>query len=172
MVTYCNGSIKLRKYFQPRGFLGKKNESKTADSIGRQPLFQLIHLSRLTASAATMEAPAHRCAGVAAITNSAAVIVPVGTGPVVAAAVIAVPSSSVVAIPSPITPARPVVAVIPRPCANEDAAHEPSRPIVAIRRARVRIIGVIAVGACRCRTHVARAHANAHCDLGLRVCYW
>jgi len=39
MVTYCNGSIKLRKYFQARGFPGKKNESKTADSIGRQPLF-------------------------------------------------------------------------------------------------------------------------------------
>src|SRR5580692_1690454 len=120
-----------------------------------------------------MKAAAHRGARVTpAITKPTASVVSVGTGPVVAASVIAVPSASVVAIASPVTPAWPVVAVIPRPCANEDTAREPSRPIVSIRRTRVRIISIVAVRAYWRRTYVARTHADANCHLGLRKCYW
>ena len=56
-----------------------------------------------------------------------------------------------------------IIAVIPRPGADEDTARKPLRPIVTIRRARIGIISIVAVGACRC-VAVTRADADANTD--------
>lgn len=62
---------------------------------------------------------------------------------------------------------RPVKPVKPRSRSNKHAAHEPFRPVIAIRRARVRRIGIVSVGAYRCRPnirrpHVPRSHSNPY----------
>jgi hypothetical protein len=48
-----------------------------------------------------------------------------------------IPAATIVAAATP-------VAVIPRACADKEATHEPARSVVAIRRACVRIVVVIA----------------------------
>jgi hypothetical protein len=55
----------------------------------------------------------------------------------------AVSTPAIVSTATPISAATPV-AVIPRAGADKDATHEPARSIVAIRRASVGIIGIIA----------------------------
>lgn len=77
-----------------------------------------------------------------------------------------------------------VEAVEPRSGADEDAADKPLRPVVAIRCACIRRVGIVAVGAHRRRadrTNVSRAnsdghrphsHANAHANLRLRGRRW
>jgi len=50
----------------------------------------------------------------------------------------------------------------PRACADEKAAREPARAVVAIRRAGVRVIPVVAVGANGSRTDIPRPDAHAH----------
>ena len=84
---------------------------------------------------------------------------------------------------TPITGMTPV-AVIPRTGADEDAADKPFRPVVAIRCACIRRVGIVAVGAHRRRanrTNVSRAnsdghrphsHANANANLRLRGRCW
>jgi len=49
-----------------------------------------------------------------------------------------------------------IEAVEPRARADEDAARKPLRPVVTIRRARVRVVGVVAVGAHRGCANVSR----------------
>jgi hypothetical protein len=56
-----------------------------------------------------------------------------------------------------------VEAVEPRAGSNEDAAREPARAVVAIRRARIRVIWVVAVSADRSGT-VSRANSNSDSD--------
>jgi hypothetical protein len=111
------------------------------------------------ATTATMEATttmksAATCI-TAAITKSAAPVVRIGT---VAVAVIAVST------PSVITVATSVVAVIPRPGADKETACKPLRPIVSIRRARIWVVSIIAIGACWGCADVAVTRANADAD--------
>lgn len=54
------------------------------------------------------------------------------------------------------------ISVVPRAGADEDSTDEPIRTVVAVWRARVRRIRVIAVGANRSWTDVRRANANSH----------
>jgi hypothetical protein len=70
----------------------------------------------------------------------------------------AVPS---VAGTSPVTRASPA-AVEPRTSADEDAAGEVARAVVTVRRARVWIISIVAVGANRSRSDIPRSYADAH----------
>ena len=53
-------------------------------------------------------------------------------------------------------------AVEPRSGANEDPANKPIRSVVAVGRARVRIIVVISVRANRRSTDYHRAHTDSH----------
>ncbi len=55
---------------------------------------------------------------------------------------------------------RPVEPVEPRTRANEHSAHKPFGPVVAIRRASVRRIGIVAIGANRRCSHIRRRNAN------------
>jgi hypothetical protein len=72
-----------------------------------------------------------------------------------------VPRLTIVAVAPTITPpvesaiiiAMTVVPVIPRPCADKYAAHEPIRAVVSVRRTRVRIIRIVSVSADRWAIH-------------------
>jgi hypothetical protein len=77
------------------------------------------------------------------------------TMPAVPAAVPAVPGTSPVAWASP-------AAVEPRTCADEDTAGEVARAVVSVRRALVRVIPIVAVGANGSWTNVPRSYAYAH----------
>jgi hypothetical protein len=62
----------------------------------------------------------------------------------------------------------PIAAVIPRAGTDEDSAGEPARTVVAIGRACVRIIGIVAVRADRSRSHRSKVggpwNANPYAD--------
>lgn len=66
------------------------------------------------------------------------------------------------------------VAVEPRARADEDSTGEPLRAVVAVRRARIRVIRVVTVGArrswavSRTDSHCDRANSDAYCD-SLRI---
>ena len=75
------------------------------------------------------------------------------------------------------TPAAAPTPTVPRTCADEDAAREPAGSIVAIRRASVRVIRVVAPIACRgaviaviTRGNNGRTHSDANCNLGMSCC--
>src|ERR1700691_2513506 len=53
-------------------------------------------------------------------------------------------------------------AVEPGASTYEEAAREPARPVVTVRRAVIRVISIVAVGARGGRTDVSRADAHAH----------
>jgi hypothetical protein len=55
----------------------------------------------------------------------------------------------------------PVIAVIPRAGANENSTHKIVWPVVAVRRASIRVVSIVAVGAYRSGTVVGRADSNA-----------
>ncbi len=55
----------------------------------------------------------------------------------------------------------PVIAVIPRAGANENSTHKIVWPVVSVRRASIRVISIVAVGAYRSGTVVGRADSNA-----------
>jgi hypothetical protein len=63
--------------------------------------------------------------------------------------------------------------VIPRPCADKHAAYEPVRPIVAVRRARIRVIPIVSIRAngrsANPGIHRADSDPNSHPNLRLRV---
>jgi hypothetical protein len=63
----------------------------------------------------------------------------------------------------------PIRAVIPGAGADEPAAYEPARPIVAVRRASVRIIAVVSIRANRRWAYGCsnRTNSNAHGNLGV-----
>lgn len=66
---------------------------------------------------------------------------------------------------------RAPIAVIPGTSADEDAAHEVVRAIVAVGSAGVRIITVVAIGTDRCWSNgdADGTYSNANSDLGLRA---
>jgi len=89
---------------------------------------------------------------------------------------IAVTPASVTVSTTTVGPSRPAIvaaapAVIPRACADKHAAYEVIRPIVAVRRASVGVIPVVAIIANgrSANPGVHRANSNAHPDLRLRV---
>lgn len=59
----------------------------------------------------------------------------------------------------------------PRACANENAAHEPVRAVVAIRRACIWSVSVIAIRAIRSSTdgNAYRPYADSNSNLRLRI---
>ena len=77
---------------------------------------------------------------------------------------------SSISIPRPAIPATSVVTAIPGSGAYERAAYKPVRTVVAIGRASVRIIPVIAIRADWSGAHarVNRSNANTHGNLGMR----
>jgi hypothetical protein len=74
---------------------------------------------------------------------------------------------------SPVSRASIEAAMEPRACADEDAAREPARPVIAVGSACVRVIRVVAVGAGGSWSDVTWADSHAHDDpLGMSVrCY-
>ena len=58
----------------------------------------------------------------------------------------------------------------PRAGANEDATVEPIWTVVAVRRARVRVISIVAVGAHWSWAIVARTVSKSEADPNLRMC--
>jgi hypothetical protein len=120
-------------------------------------------------AATTMKAAANWAVGVAAPGKFTAPVEGIRTVPVIAIPTAPVVSTmTIVAIPASVVTA-PVVAVIPRAGADKDSAYEPLRTIVAIGRAGVWIIGVIAIGACWAYVAVPGADADANSDRGLGV---
>ena len=107
----------------------------------------------VTAAVAT----ADEAAGIAASVAVTAVAV-VAAGPVVATAVITAPTI--------------VAAVEPRAGTDEDAAGEVVRAVVAVRRASVRIVAVVTVGAGGRWPDraVHRTYSNAHGKLRVGAC--
>jgi hypothetical protein len=60
--------------------------------------------------------------------------------------------------------------VEPRASSDEDATGEVARTVVAVRRAGIRVIPIVSVGADRSRADIARTDAHADCDaLGISV---
>jgi hypothetical protein len=89
------------------------------------------------------------------LTTAPAIMIPVAAEPA------PVPASPIVT--------APVVAVIPRAGADKDSADEPIWAVVAVRRASIGVIIIVAVGAHRRWAIVSRADANAdHHSLGMR----
>src|SRR5579862_2306361 len=62
-----------------------------------------------------------------------------------------------------------VVSVIPRACADEDSANEPVLPIEPIRRTRVWIVVIVAVGADGSRSVITDRRPNPNADRNLRL---
>jgi hypothetical protein len=128
----------------------------------------------ISTSCAAAGVAASRTARIAACAASVSVVIPVGVAVCIAATVptaIPVPSAVAVAATEPV--AISAAPVIPRANADEEATVKPAGTVVAIRRASIRIIGVIAPLAIR-RAVVSRrrnhfgtdAHSNRY--LGIR----
>jgi hypothetical protein len=86
----------------------------------------------------------------------------------------AIPSASVKwtsVEPWPIEP-RAVIAVIPRASADEDAANEPLRTIIAARGAGIGIVAVVTVGANRRRSHISGANSNPYDNPSVGGKHW
>src|SRR5712664_2658645 len=110
----------------------------------------------------TMEATAAMSESTTTGVTVAAARVPVAA-PVVAAVVIATPTS-VIAIST-----AAVVAVVPRAGADKDAADKVVRTVVAVRRTRIWVIAVVAVGANRSGSYISGTNSNANGDLSVGV---
>jgi len=78
------------------------------------------------------------------------------TVPAVSAAVPSVAGSP------PVARASVVAAMEPRACADEDAAGEVAWAVITVRRARVRVIPIVAVSADGSRANIPRSHAYTH----------
>jgi hypothetical protein len=78
-------------------------------------------------------------------------------------------STAKVASTTPSTPA-PIAATSPakpRSGSDKDAAVEIARTVISVRRARVRVITIVAVSAHRRAVNVTRAHSDSHRYLGM-----
>jgi hypothetical protein len=61
------------------------------------------------------------------------------------------------------------VSAIPRASADEHSTCEPARSVIAVRRARVRRVSVVAVLACRSSANVTRSNSHAHANPDLSL---
>src|SRR5690242_10693988 len=118
-------------------------------------------------AAATMESTAIAPAETASAFKSASAVVSAAVvpTPVAAAAIVtAVVASAVISIRTP------VEAMEPWASADKDAIRKPIRPIVAIRRAGVGVIAIIAVSTNRSRADVRRSDSHTdHHALRVRI---
>ena len=108
-----------------------------------------------------------------AVTMESAVTVPLPAAPAIAIVVVrsvmipvtapavSIPAPAIATGPAVKTP-MPVRPVIPRPRADKHAADEPIGTVIAVRRASVRIIAVVSVGAYWRRPNVSRANSYAN----------
>lgn len=94
--------------------------------------------------------------------------VPVVAASVVAMSVITATIKATAIVATPVEAGAVVAAVIPRARANEDAADEVVRPVIAVWSAGVRIVAVVAVGADR-RRAVDGAHSNGYANLRVGI---
>jgi len=106
--------------------------------------------------------------------ESVVVTAPVSVAPAAVISMIVTVATTIVAV-SVITSvvARPIAAivgVVPGTCSDENAADEVVRAVIAVWRAGIWVIGVVAVGAHRRRTQivVTRAYPHTHRHLRLR----
>ncbi len=83
-------------------------------------------------------------------------------------AVITVAAVSAPTRASPVSGATPIAAAIPRAGANEEAAGEPARAVVAVGCASVRVVSIVSVSADGSWAHVPRSDSNAD-DNALRM---
>jgi hypothetical protein len=117
-----------------------------------------------TATAMEIAATTVEAASDLAMSIEAVAIMP----PIVPVAIVipvaAVPPIAIVApVPmAPISRTSIEATMEPRASAYEDAAGEPARTVIAVGRARVRVIRVVAVGADRSWSDVAWADSHAH----------
>jgi hypothetical protein len=129
------------------------------------------------ASAAVETAACMKATSAAELSTSvevAAAISAIKSTSIPAAAVVAIAATVITAtiVAAPVAvPMIAVVAAIPRAGADEDAAHEPVRSVIAVGGAGVRIIVVIAIGADGSRPVV---HGTSYTDakrdaLGVRA---
>jgi hypothetical protein len=102
-------------------------------------------------AATAMEASAAMQAAITATESAAIKIASSETAPGVPPSIIA----------APVETRTPVKAMKPRAGAYEEATHKVVRCVVAVRRASIRVIAVVAVGAHRSRTIVGWANSNA-----------
>jgi hypothetical protein len=124
-------------------------------------------------SSAAVEATANWAMPIAvSVAKPTTAVICISTWSVVAATVVAI-ARSVVTEPASVI-AVSVITVKPWAGADEHTAYEPLRPVVAIRRARVRIICVVSIGADWGWSGVAIAGAdsNANSYLCLRISGW
>jgi len=112
-------------------------------------------------SGATVESTLGMCAAITAsnVTVGRSTSVNV-SGPIGVTGAAVVPRSVV---------ARTPVGVIPRARANEHATRKVARSPIPVRRAGVRIIGIVAVSADRLRSDVHGAYANTYSNLCMRT---
>jgi hypothetical protein len=100
----------------------------------------------------------------AAIGHPASITITI-TRPAIVAATIAIVAAAIsVPVPAIAIP----VAAIPGSRADEHSAEEPRRSIVPVRRAGIRIVAVIAIGADRSGIAIA-PNSNSNRDLSMRV---
>jgi len=87
----------------------------------------------------------------------------------IVAATVAPACSSVEA--APVVATSPTISVVPGTGADEDAVREPVRPIVSVRRARVRRVIIVAIRTSGWSADIsgAKSHAHTHSNLRLRL---
>jgi hypothetical protein len=109
-------------------------------------------------------------AGVAVVVKAPTVATPIESI-VGEAAIVATIETAIVATSAAgeAVSATAIVTVVPRAGADKDAADKVVGSVESIRRAFVRVIVVVTVGANGGYADVARAHSNANRNLSLRV---
>jgi hypothetical protein len=92
-----------------------------------------------------------------------------GTAVITVPMPVAIAGMIAVAVPRMPIKAMAIIAVVPRARANEDAVHEPVRPVIPIRSAGVRIVAIISIRTNRRRPHTRDywSNANAHRNLSV-----
>ena len=114
-------------------------------------------------TASSVETAASVAAAVAVIKSAPIPVAIVPAPAVISAVTIVTVSVSPIAMSVVSVAGISVIAVVPRTCADEDTADEIVRAVVAVGRARVGIIPIVAVSAYRSRP-VVRGRPNSHAD--------
>jgi len=143
--------------------------NKATTATNRTPDDAAATANRATMETATADRPATEAFTAASTRNDTAAIPYNATSIAVAAAI---PVSCISIAAAIAIPAVSITAAEPRPHADKDAAVEPSRTIVAIRRAGIRRVVVVAVSAHRRSIAIGLIHwpADSHANRNLRVC--
>lgn len=146
---------------------------ETATAVVGSGNVAMIAATRVTTVISAADVAARRSAAVVAAIDWAVAVTIARpaisvTRPVTVSGSITITGTTIVAVS--IVAVSIVAAVIPRAGSNEHAAYKPVRAVVAIGRARVRIISVVAIRADGSRTDagINRTNTNANGNLGMR----